>query len=66
MGKSEVKPDPVAPDQQAPDYTKQQFLGSAKYAAHKDVLNALLVDGKTYTSDNVDQLIKEFLEQEVK
>lgn len=47
-------------------YTKQQFLSSEKYAADKDVLNALLEDGKTYTAEQADQKMKVFLEKEAK
>ncbi|SDJ76445.1 hypothetical protein [Paenibacillus naphthalenovorans] len=45
-------------------YTKQQFLGSAKYAAYKDVLNALLEDEETYTTEQINHLLKEFLQKE--
>lgn len=48
-------------------YTKQQFISSRKYsAAKKDLLNALLEEGKTYTHEQVESAIKKYLEQEAK
>lgn len=47
-------------------HTKEQFINSTKYAANKDVLNALLQQDKTYTAEQVDQKIKAFLEKEAK
>lgn len=59
---SEEKP----PQEQAAKFTKQQFLGSSKYAQHQDVLNALLKDDQTYTTEKVNQLLDGFLEKEAK
>ncbi|WP_018752176.1 hypothetical protein [Paenibacillus sanguinis] len=43
-------------------YTKQQFLSSAKFTpGEKDILRALLDDGKTYTPDQVAGTVKSFL-----
>jgi hypothetical protein len=51
---------------QDPTYTKEQFLGSERFkGAQKDVLNALLVDGESYTDTQVQELITEFLERKV-
>lgn len=51
----------------APVYTKQQFLGSKRYAsAQKDVLSALLKDDETYTTDQVTTLIADFMRKEAK
>lgn len=47
-------------------YTKQQFLNSTQFsAAHKDILNALLEDGESYTTEQVKELIKTYLERVV-
>lgn len=71
--KAPVSPKPIDQSAKIPSksvassetgYTKQQFLGSAKYAAYKDVLTALLEDDGTYTADQVDQLLIEFSEKE--
>lgn len=50
----------------APVYTKAQLLASKKYANRQDVLNALLEDGKTYTTDQVDALIEKYMKGQVK
>ncbi|GAA4828021.1 hypothetical protein GCM10023310_00900 [Paenibacillus vulneris] len=45
----------------APEYTKQQFLESSVFTAQqKDVLHALLLNGETYTIEQVTQKVKEF------
>jgi hypothetical protein len=51
---------------QDPTYTKEQFIGSQRFTgAQKDVLNALLVDGESYTDTQVIKLINDFLEKKV-
>lgn len=50
----------------APVYTKAQLLASKKYANRQDILNALLEDGKTYTTAQVDALIEKFMKGQVK
>ncbi|MFD2170316.1 hypothetical protein [Tumebacillus lipolyticus] len=47
-------------------YTKEQFLASKQFTlAQKDVLNALLSDEETYTTEQVKSLATEFLQKEV-
>lgn len=46
-------------------YTKEQLLASTKYANRRDVISALLDDGKTYTLDKVDALIDQFMKGKV-
>lgn len=50
----------------APVYSKAQLLASKKYANRQDILNALLEDGKTYTTDQVDALIEKYMKGQVK
>lgn len=47
-------------------HTKAQLLASKKYANRQDILNALLEDGKTYTTDQVDALIEKYMKGQVK
>lgn len=47
-------------------YTKQQFLNSETFQNKKDLVNALLVDGRMYTVDGVNKLINDFLKKEAK
>lgn len=41
-------------------YDKEQFLTAKKYANRKDVLNALLGEGESYTIEEVDALLNKF------
>lgn len=56
----------TSPDAEAASYTKDQLLQSKKYAARRDLLGALLEDGKTYTAAQVDREINQFLKRKVK
>ncbi|MEC0171655.1 hypothetical protein [Paenibacillus graminis] len=48
-------------------YTKEQFLGSAKYSYQdKDVLEALLEPEKLYTAAEAQQVIEDFKKKEAK
>lgn len=47
-------------------FTKAQLLKSKKYSERVDLLNVLLEDGKAYTSKEVDELVKDFMNKEVK
>lgn len=47
-------------------FTKAQLLKSKKYSERVDLLNVLLEDGKAYTSKEVDVLVKDFMNKEVK
>ena len=46
-------------------FSKEQILGSKKFANRKDILNVLLKDDETYSIDDVETMIKEFLNKEV-
>lgn len=46
-------------------YTKEQVLSSARYRARRDVLEALLADGREYTLEETDRMVKEFMERKV-
>lgn len=50
----------------ASQFSKEQLLKSNWYSHRRDILTALLEDGKTYSHTAVDQLIQEFLERKVK
>lgn len=47
-------------------YTKSQIVESKKFTEHRDVLNGLLEDGKTYTFEEIETIVQTFLEKEVK
>ena len=41
-------------------FTKEQFLKSNTYRQHKDLLNAVLDSKKTYTKEQVNNIINKF------
>lgn len=47
-------------------YTKEQILKSKKYREKRDLINALLVNGRSYMLTTVDDMIEKFLKGEVK
>lgn len=49
-----------------PVFSKQDLLRAKRYSDKRDILNALLKDGETYTIEQVDKTIKTFLSKEVK
>lgn len=51
--KSEVK-------ETVPTFTREQLLKSKTFSKYKDLLDATLIDGKTYTKEQVNNIIKKF------
>lgn len=47
-------------------YNKEQLLLSAKYRDSRDLLSAILEDGKRYSIKEVDKMIQDFGKKEVK
>lgn len=47
-------------------FTKEQLLNSKKYSNNKDILVALLTDGKSYSHSEVTKLIEDFMKGAVK
>ena len=47
-------------------YTKQAILNSKKYVRQKDLINALLDNGKKYTLKEVDSIIEKYLKGVIK
>ena len=47
-------------------FTKDQLLRSARYASRRDVLDAVLKDGRTYSHADVEQELDKFLKGKVK
>ena len=47
-------------------FSKEQILASKKYANRRDVLGVILADGQEYTFEQVDSLLKRFMERKVK
>lgn len=44
-------------------FTKAKLLTLTRFAGRRDLLSALLTDGKEYTLDQAETLIREFLEK---
>lgn len=51
--KSEVK-------ETVPTFTKEQILNSKTFGRYKDLLDATLIGGKTYTKEQVNNIINKF------
>ncbi|MFA9376230.1 MAG: hypothetical protein ACERKZ_05675 [Lachnotalea sp.] len=47
-------------------FTKEQILNSKKYVHLKDLVNVLLLDSESYTLDEVDTKISDFMKGKVK
>ena len=49
-----------------PMFTKEQLLGVDKYLDKQDLLNALLNDNDSYTLEDVEAIVENYLKGEVK
>lgn len=49
-----------------PVFTKEQILASGKYANRRDLVDALLNEGKTYKMETVDSMIEKFMKGKVR
>lgn len=47
-------------------FTKMQIVRSEKYFKYKDLLTAILKDNETYSTEDVDTKINEFLKRRYK
>ncbi len=47
-------------------FTKAQILSASEYLEYFNVINALLEDDKTYTKQEVNAIIGDYLKREVK
>ena len=54
------------PQVSADVFTKQQLAESKRYKKKRDLLEALLENGKTYTIAQVDKIIGDYLKKEVR
>jgi hypothetical protein len=50
----------------AAKFSKEQILKSTRYSEKRDLLTALLKDGKTYSHKDVEKLIDDFMKGKVK
>lgn len=56
----------VKPQVSADVFTKQQLAESKRYKKKRDLLEALLENGKTYTIVQVDKIIGDYLKKGVR
>lgn len=63
MGETNIE---VKPQVSADVFTKQQLAESKRYKKKRDLLEALLENGKTYTIAQVDKIIGDYLKKEVR
>lgn len=50
---------------QPPAFTKEQLVKADRWFNRRDLLNALLEEDKTYTIEQVDDLIKEYYKKPI-
>jgi len=55
-----VKDETVKDKVKVPTFTKAQIVNSNRYVARRDALNALLEADKTYSTIEVDNILKKF------
>jgi len=55
----------VQTDVNAGTFSKMQVLTSEKYAHRRDIVSVLLEEDKEYSVDQIDTLIKGFMERKV-
>lgn len=48
------------------EFTKKQILASVKYGNRRDLIDALLEQGKSYTMEEVENLMDNFMKGKVK
>lgn len=58
--------EPAEKPKKAPRFTVEQLLSSPTFSARRDVVNAVLAPGKTYTIAEVNEAINKFYERRVK
>lgn len=46
-------------------YSREQILKSARYEAHRDVLEVMLEEGKNYSHEQIRDVISKFKERKV-
>lgn len=64
--KAEQAIEQPVPNAEQPAYSKEQFLASKRFtAAQRDVLAAVLEDGKTYTDFQAKQALEAYLRKEL-
>ncbi len=56
----------AVPAKKSPEFTKEQLAASKTYRKRKDLINALLEDGKLYTKETVDKMIANYMKGKVK
>lgn len=49
-----------------PQFDKEQIVASARYGNQRDLVEALLEDGKKYTFEMVDKMIEKYKKGQVK
>lgn len=65
LGKKIVKENETKEKKSELRFSKEQIAASSKYRSRKDLVNALLENGKTYTIEEVDIMIDKFMKGKV-
>ncbi len=51
---------------EVPKFEKEQICSSVRYSKYKDVLSSQLHDDKSYSYDDIDKIIDDFMKGKVK
>ena len=63
MATSKKEPAEAVQGKAPPTFSKSHILTFKRYANRRDLLTQLLEDGKTYTLDQIDSLIQNFMKK---
>lgn len=55
----------IAPEKEKV-FTKEQLLNSERFLGKRDLVKAVLADGKKYSAENAEKIIEKFLKGSVK
>ena len=64
--KRDLEAAPGATDKMEPEFLKEQLLTSKRFKGRRDIIDALLEDGKLYTLTAVEEKIKDYRKGKVK
>lgn len=58
---SKKNPETEENKKSVPTFTKEQIINTKRFAHRKDLLGAMLVDGRMYSLEEVDKLLEKFM-----
>lgn len=62
----EITENELPKEQAIPVFTKQQLLNASRYREKRDLLQALLEEGKSYSFEETETILKRYMKGKVK